>query len=112
MKGRDTSFAEKLTLLVKDNAIFYVAATPDNKDPVYFKLTRLSKNSFAGENTAYDFPEKIACYHEGSTMTAIICGNGKKIIYILKKKQDDAVLCICYEHNCQLLRRAYHYGSS
>jgi Domain of unknown function (DUF6265) len=81
MNGRDTGFAEKLTLLVKDNTIFYVADTPDNKDPVYFKLTLLTKNSFVCENPAHDFPRKIAYYHKGNAMKAIISGNGKTIVY-------------------------------
>ncbi len=87
MKGSDTSFVEKLTLLIKDNTIFYVADTPDNKDPVYFKLTRLTKNSFVCENPAHDFPRKIAYYHKGNTMKATISGNGKTIEYNFTKSQ-------------------------
>ena len=86
MNGSDTSFAEKLTLLVKDNSIFYVADTPDNKDAVYFKLTRLTKNSFVCENPAHDFPRKIAYYHSGNTMKATISGNGKTIVYHFIRK--------------------------
>ena len=86
MTGSDTSFAERLTLLVKDNAIFYVADTPDNKDPVYFKITRLTKNSFVCENPAHDFPKKIAYYYSGNTMKATVSGNGKTIAYSFKRR--------------------------
>ncbi len=81
MRGTDTSFAEKLTLLIKDNSVFYIADTPDNKDPVYFKLTRLTKNSFVCQNPAHDFPKQIKYYHKGNTMKATISGNGKTIVY-------------------------------
>lgn len=86
MRGKDTSFAEQLTLLVKDNSIFYVADTPDNKDAVYFKLTRLTGNSFVCENPAHDFPKRIAYYRSGNTMKATVSGGGKTIVYHFTKK--------------------------
>jgi hypothetical protein len=86
MKGTDTAFVEKLRLMVKDNLIFYVAETTDNKEPVYFTLTRLTTDSFECENPKHDFPKKISYRHKGNTIKATISGNGKSIDYAFEKK--------------------------
>ena len=86
MKGTDTAFVEKLRLVVKDNLIFYVAETTENKEPVYFTLTSLTGNSFECENPKHDFPKKITYRHEGNTIKATISGNGKSVDYIFEKK--------------------------
>ena len=86
MNGQDTIFIEKLHLLVKDNLIFYVAETTDNKEPVYFALTGLTETGFECENPKHDFPKKIRYNLEGNTIKASVSGNGKSINYVFQKK--------------------------
>lgn len=80
-KGADTAFVEKMTLLVKDNAIFFVADVKENNGLVYFKLTTITSNGFTCENPEHDFPKKIVYKLAGKDLQATISGNGKSIDY-------------------------------
>lgn len=80
-KGADTAFVEKMTLLVKDNAIFFVADVKENNGLVYFKLTAITSNGFACKNPKHDFPKKIVYKLAGKDLQATISGNGKSIDY-------------------------------
>ena len=86
MKGADTMFVEKFMLVVKNNAIYYVADVPENKQPVDFKLTEISATGFTCENAAHDFPKMIRYEKEGHVIKATISGNGKSFEYLFKKK--------------------------
>ena len=87
MKGTDTTFAEKLSIIVKDNHIFYVAETADNKKPVYFTMTAITNNSFECENPTHDFPKKIIYRLKGNRIKATISGNGKTVDFVFEKHQ-------------------------
>lgn len=82
----DTVYVERITLLIKDNAIYYVADIPQNKQPVYFRLTALTHNGFVCENNQHDFPKKISYQFNGSELKATISGNGKSFDYRYIKK--------------------------
>ncbi|MFN8334485.1 MAG: DUF6265 family protein [Cyclobacteriaceae bacterium] len=82
----DTVFVERTTLLIKDNSIYYVADVPQNKQPVYFKLTELTANKFTCENQQHDFPKKITYKVSGTQLKATISGNGKSFDYLYEKK--------------------------
>lgn len=86
MKGADTSFVEKIKVIVKDGNIFYVADVPENKQEVYFKFTEVSANGFVCENPTHDFPKKIAYVRDGNHLKATISGDGKSIDYLFVKK--------------------------
>jgi hypothetical protein len=86
LKGQDTVFVEKLKIVVKDNAIYYVADVPENKQPVYFKITAVSSEGFTCENPMHDFPKKIEYKLEGQHLKATISGNGKAIDYLFERK--------------------------
>lgn len=83
--GADTAFVEKMTLLIKDNAIFFVADVKENKGLVYFKLTAIDANGFTCENASHDFPKKIVYKQSGKELQATISGNGKSIGYTFLK---------------------------
>lgn len=85
MKGEDTVAIEKLKLITKDENIFYVADVPENKEPVYFKLTEISETSFTCENPDHDFPKKIVYQKDDKKLKATISGNGKSIDYFFEK---------------------------
>ena len=86
MRGSDTSFVEKLNLLIKDDHIYYIADVPGNKEPVYFKLTQVSTTGFICENPEHDFPKKIEYNLDGKKLQAIISGNGNSKEYLFNKE--------------------------
>ena len=85
MKGSDTSFVEKLKLVIKEDNIYYVADVPGNKEPVYFKLIQISATGFICENPQHDFPKKIEYSLEGTKLKATISGNDRSIAYLFEK---------------------------
>lgn len=82
----DTVYVERITLLIKDNTIYYVADVPQNKQPIYFKLISITGNGFVCENPEHDFPKKISYQFTGSQLKATISGNGKSFDYLYVKK--------------------------
>jgi hypothetical protein len=86
LKGRDTVFVEKFKLVVKGDAIYYVADVSENKQPVDFKLTEISETAFTCENPEHDFPKKIRYEKNGNSLKATISGDGKSIDYYFVKK--------------------------
>jgi len=87
MQGKDTTFVEKITILIKDNNIYYVADVPENKEPVLFEATSLSPTSVTFENPKHDFPKKISYELDGSKLKATISGDGKSIDYLFERKE-------------------------
>jgi hypothetical protein len=85
MRGTDTVFVEKISITIKDDALFYVADVPENKKPVYFKFIEVSNKGFICENPEHDFPKKIAYQLDGNSLKAVISGDGKAIDYFFKK---------------------------
>ncbi len=86
MTGTDTTFIEKIGMIMKDNHIYYTADVPENKSVVFFKITELTPNGFTCENPDHDFPKKIVYKLEGNKMTAVISGDGKSIPYTFERK--------------------------
>lgn len=86
--GKDTTITERTTLVLKDNAIYYIADVKENEHPVYFKLTQLTDNSFICENPEHDFPKMIAYTLNGNKLKATISGDGKSIDYLFIKAKD------------------------
>ncbi|MEQ9231258.1 MAG: DUF6265 family protein [Cyclobacteriaceae bacterium] len=85
LKGADTVFVEKLSLIMKDNKLFYVAEVSHNTEPTYFEITSVSKTGFICENPDHDFPKKIEYAFTGTEMIATISGDGKDIPFRFKK---------------------------
>jgi hypothetical protein len=81
LSGTDTTFVEKLKLVVKDGTPYYVADVPENQKQVFFKFTEFTDNGFVCENPQHDFPKKISYQREGDKLKAIISGDGKSIEY-------------------------------
>jgi len=88
MSGNDTTFVEKLKLVIRDNTINYVADVPENKGVVYFKFTELTGDRFTCENPEHDFPKKIFYERNGNKLKAVVSGNGKSIEYLFEKKPE------------------------
>jgi Domain of unknown function (DUF6265) len=86
LKGTDTTFVEKLKIIVKDEAIYYVADVPENKEPVLFKLTSQSASTLVFENPKHDFPKKISYELSGKKLKATISGDCKAMEYLFERK--------------------------
>jgi hypothetical protein len=87
LKGTDTTFVEKLKIVVNENSIFYVADVPQNKEPVLFKATEVTQSSIVFENPQHDFPKKITYAFDGQKLKATISGDGKSIDYWFEKSK-------------------------
>lgn len=87
MKGADTTFVEKLTIVIKSGNLYYVSDVPENPKPVDFKITFVDEKSFVCENPAHDFPKKIAYNKDGSNnLRAVISGDGKEVEYLFRRE--------------------------
>lgn len=86
MKGTDTSFVEKLKLVIKSGAIYYVSDVPENAKPVDFKITSIDDNGFVCENPAHDFPKKISYRKDGNKIRAVISGDGKEMEFLFSRE--------------------------
>lgn len=86
LQGKDTVFMEKLRILIKQDSIVYVADVPENKKPVYFRLTEVTNSGFICENVKHDFPKKISYQLEGRKLKAQISGGGKTIDFLFERK--------------------------
>lgn len=86
LKGTNTAVVEKLQLVIKGNAIFYVGDVAENAAPVYFKISNITDNSFVCENPEHDFPKKIAYTLTDGKLKATISGDGKSIDYYFVKQ--------------------------
>ncbi|MES2279326.1 MAG: DUF6265 family protein [Bacteroidota bacterium] len=85
LRGADTAVVEKLSIVIKDGAIFYVADVTGNPKPVYFKMTSITADSFVCENPEHDFPKKIAYQLTDGHIKATISANGKSIDYLFDR---------------------------
>jgi len=85
MKGIDTVFIERLSIVVKNNKTYYVADVSHNTAPTYFEITQQDDSGFTSENPEHDFPKKIVYKKEGDSLTAIISGNGKQIPFYFRR---------------------------
>jgi len=86
LRGQDTVFVEKLSIVLKDKKLYYVADVSQNAAPVYFEMTEVTATGFTCENPNHDFPKKIVYVLDGNNLTATISGNGKEIPYRFVKK--------------------------
>ncbi len=87
MNGADTTFVEKLKLVVRDNAVYYVAEVPGNKSETLFKLTQITDKTVVFENPQHDFPKKIEYMLDGNKLKATISADGKAMDYLFEKAQ-------------------------
>jgi Domain of unknown function (DUF6265) len=85
-KGQDTLFVEKLHIVINEDRLYYVADVPENQQPVYFKLTEITKSGFVFENPDHDFPKKIAYQEENGVLKATVSGNNKSLEFLFVKR--------------------------
>lgn len=86
LRGTDTTFVEKLKIVVEKGELYYVSDVPENPQPVYFKITQVAPTGFVCENPAHDFPKKIEYRLQGETLKATISGDGKAVDYLFVRQ--------------------------
>lgn len=87
LQGTDTVFVENLSILLKEDKLYYVADVDSNIEPTYFRITSYSKNGFISENPEHDFPKQIEYQlTEEGELTATISGDGQSIPFLFRKK--------------------------
>ena len=84
LNGADTVFVEQLSIVVKDDALFYVSEVSHNPAPVYFEIEITGLASFISRNPKHDFPKEIEYNLVGDELTATISGDGKKVPFKFK----------------------------
>lgn len=77
--------SEKIRLIKKTNAFFYVPDVPHNKKPVEFKITSFNATGFVAENPQHDFPKKITYQLDGVKLKATISDDSKTYSYFFQK---------------------------
>lgn len=79
--GKDTVFAEKISIEQRGGQINYVTVIADQNQgqPTAFRLTKSGKKRLVFENPAHDYPQKITYTRTGNGILAEISGkqNGK-----------------------------------
>ena len=86
LQGRDTSFVEKLRIVIEKGHLYYVADVPENKKLVYFEMTAVTADGFVCENPTHDFPKKISYKMDGNVLRARISDSSKGIDYVFERK--------------------------
>jgi hypothetical protein len=88
LTGTDTTFIEQLSIIKKDNKVYYVADVPGNQSEVYFELVSQSATGFICENLNHDFPKRINYEKDGVKLKVIISGNDKSFEILFEKKSE------------------------
>jgi hypothetical protein len=86
MKGNDTSFVEKLKIVIKNGSIYYVSDVPENPKPVDFIITAIDDDGFVCENPLHDYPKKIVYRRTGDKLRAVTSGDGKEAEFLFERK--------------------------
>lgn len=89
LKGKDTTFAEKFSIVAKDNQLHYVVSVlSDKQEPVSFLITSLTDVDFVCENPNHDFPKKIEYHLKGNQLHASISGDGRSIPFLFERRKN------------------------
>lgn len=86
MRSGDTTFVERLRIVLKGDTLYYVADVVENPEPVYFKFTSITPGGFVSENPAHDFPKKIQYQLMNDTLTATTSGDGRELVFRFIKR--------------------------
>ena len=84
LKGKDTTFFEKLQILEKNDTLF-LEVSGVNETPTLFKFTSQTVTSFVCENPNNEFPEKIKYWLENQQLKAEVSNTDFKIDFVFEK---------------------------
>lgn len=94
MDKTDTALSETISIRLDDSAILYIPVVKgqNGNEPVIFRLTYYSKDSFIFSNPHHDFPQTIS-YHRLATDTvaariaAVVDGKEKSARFVMHRKR-------------------------
>lgn len=83
----DTIFREKLSILLDNDSVSYIATVPNQNDgqPVWFRIISMSDSEFVCKNMMHDFPQIIRYTLEGDDVLVV---NLEGIVDSLPKSQE------------------------
>ncbi|MDZ4716314.1 MAG: DUF6265 family protein [Cytophagales bacterium] len=86
LKGQDTTFVEKLRIVIENDRLFYVADIAENSKAIYFEITAVTNHSFTCENPSHDFPQKIEYRWNEDVLHARISAGDKAVDFFFERK--------------------------
>lgn len=87
LQNGDTISQEQMTFRESDGTWKLLVKTPEEKTPVEFKMSELSKNKFVCMNDSIDFPTKIRYWKEGERLKASISNKSMEIPFDFEKSK-------------------------
>ncbi|MEQ6119445.1 DUF6265 family protein [Reichenbachiella sp. MALMAid0571] len=85
IKNGEAAFTELLSLKMVNDTLTYVADVPHNSEPVAFKLTKYTNDSWTFENPDNDFPKSIEYIRNEMGFKAIVSGKKRSFTLNFKK---------------------------
>lgn len=76
LSGKDTAFAEEISIEEREDGLYYVAVVKGNPGPAAFKFTGFKNDTAVFEDPAHDFPQRVLYYKNGDG-TFYACIDGK-----------------------------------
>lgn len=86
VQGADTTITERLKIVWSGNDLNYIADVTGNREPVFFRFTKLELHHFICENPSHDFPKRIEYQWNETELNATISGDGKSVTYRFRKR--------------------------
>ncbi|MCW3104654.1 MAG: hypothetical protein JWO09_3094 [Bacteroidetes bacterium] len=78
LAGKDTAFAEEISIEEREDGLYYVAVVKGNPAPAAFKFTGFKNDTAVFEDPKHDFPQRVLYYKNGDgTFYACIDGRFK-----------------------------------
>lgn len=85
IKNEEATFIELLSLKMINDTLTYVADVPSNAEPVAFKLTKFTIDSWTFENPYNDFPKSIEYIRNDKGFKAIVSSEKRSFTLNFKK---------------------------
>lgn len=87
-RGNGSRFEETLSIEIRGDAIHYVAKTPQNPEPVAFRLIELREDGATFENRGHDFPKRIDYRRDGERGLIVRISDDDKTIDFRFQRSD------------------------
>ena len=87
ISSKDSVLLEKMHIVPRDTAIYFIADLPENSENVEFLLIRNEVNRLRFVNAAHEFPKEISYQKMGhNTIRAEVKGNNEVLKFLFVKR--------------------------
>jgi hypothetical protein len=76
LSGKDTVFAENVSIEEREDGLYYIAVVSGNPAPAEFKFTGYKNDTAVFEDPTHDFPQRVL-YFKNEDGTFYACVDGK-----------------------------------